>query len=338
MKKVKVNDAVGLELIHDITEVRDGFKGVRFKRGHIIKKEDIDVLLNLGKQNIYIDDHDANKIHEVDAAIRLSKLCSIPNGHFTGVSEGKTSLVADEDGFFRIDREKMSKVNHIKDITISTLPSNYPVKKGDKLLALRIIPLECDKSEIEKAEKIAGEESLVKLEPYTKKRVGIIITGSEVYNKRIEDKFEATIRRKLTDYPHEIVGVFISDDDKEMQLNAAKDFINKGVDVLLFTGGMSVDPDDITNSTIKTLSTKFITHGVPSCPGNMTTLAYRDNIVMMGVPGAAIHSPITVLDVLLSPIFANVELTRNDLLRLSEGGNCCLCDPCHYPNCYFGKF
>lgn len=338
MKKIQVEQAVGMTLCHDITAMRDGFKGAAFRRGHVITPEDISALLDLGKRTVFIWEDHAGEIHEEDAALRLAAMAPVENTHYTDPSEGKVLLVADRRGLFRVDTELLNKINSIGDITIATLPDHYPVEVGARLASMRIVPLVTKESQIEEAEALCKDRPLLRLLPYKNKKIGVVITGSEVYTGRIKDKFEPVIRTKMEHYPAEIVGVTICDDDMNMILEAAKAHLANSADFLIFTGGMSVDPDDITPAAIRSLGAEIISHGVPSQPGNMTLVAYLGDIPILGVPGAAIHLPTTVLDVLLPQIFTEEPITKKDLIRLGDGGLCQLCKVCHYPNCTFGRY
>ncbi len=338
MKKIKVEDAVGMTLCHDITEMRDGFKGAAFCRGHVIQEADIPKLLDLGKRTVFIWEENAGEIHEEDAARRLAAMAPVDGAHYTEPSEGKVLLIADERGMFRVDTELLHKINAIGDITITTLPDHYPAQVGARLASMRIVPLVTKCEQIEQAEALCKEKSLLDLRPYRHLKIGVIITGSEIYHGRIQDKFEPVVRAKMKHYPSEILGVTICDDDTDMITNAARGYLAQGADLLIFTGGMSVDPDDLTPTAIRTLGAQIISHGVPSQPGNMTLVAYLDDVAIVGVPGAAISLPTTIFDVLLPQIFAGDRLTKEDLLRLADGGLCQLCRNCHYPNCTFGRY
>lgn len=338
MKKIAVEDAVGMTLCHDITQMIDGFKGAAFKRGHVIEKEDIEKLLNLGKKNIYVWEENAGEIHEEDAAIRMSKMAPVNGTTYTEPSEGKVVLKADTRGLFRVDKELLKQINSIDDVTISTLPDHYPVEVGARLASMRIVPLVTKESNIIKAEELCAGKKLLDIRPYQNKKIGVIITGSEIYSGRIKDKFEPVVREKTAKYPSEILGVTICDDDLEMIVNAAKNYLDKGADFLIFTGGMSVDPDDLTPTAIKKLGADIISYGVPAQPGNMTLVAYLDNVAILGVPGAAISLPTTIFDVLMPQIFTGDKITIEELISLGDGGLCQMCGVCHYPNCTFGRY
>ena len=220
MKKINVEDAVGMELCHDITAIRDGFKGAEFKRGHIITEEDIPRLLNLGKKQIFVWEENAGEIHEEESAIRLAAMAPVNGAEWTGPSEGKMMLTAKQRGMFRVDKDLLAAVNSIGDITFTTIADHYPVEEGDRLASVRIVPLVTKEEQIIEAEELCKDKALLALRPYKNMRVGIIITGSEIYNGRIKDKFEPVIRAKLTKYPAEVLGVTICDDDLDMIIAA----------------------------------------------------------------------------------------------------------------------
>lgn len=338
MKKINVEDAIGMELCHDITAMRDGFKGAAFRRGHKIQAEDIPKLLDLGKKQIFVWEENAGEIHEEDAAHRMAAMAQVSGAHYTEVSEGKVLLMADMRGMLRVNTSLLREINSIGDLTISTLPDHYPVEAGARLASMRIVPLVTKEEQILKAEELCRGEKLLELRPYQQRRAGVIITGSEVYSGRIQDKFEPVVRAKLKKYPSEILGVTICDDKLDMIVQAAETYLAQGADFLIFTGGMSVDPDDITPTAIRRLGAEIITHGLPAQPGNMTLTAYLGEVAILGIPGAAISLLTTMFDVLLPQIFAGDKLTREDLIRLGEGGLCQLCKSCHFPNCTFGRY
>lgn len=338
MKKVKVENAVGMALCHDVTAMYDGFKGAAFKRGHIIREEDVSKLLDYGKRTVFVWEENAGEIHEEDAARRMAAMAPVEGAYYTEPSEGKVLLMAKERGMFRVNVKLQRQLNSIGDITIASFPDHYPVEKGMRLASMRIVPLVTQEQQIIEAEELCKEEKLFDLRPYRHRKIGVIITGSEVYHGRIKDKFEPVVRKKMEAYPAEIVGITICDDDLDMIVDAAKKHMEQGADVLFFTGGMSVDPDDLTPSAIRALGADVVSYGVPSQPGNMTLVAYLEDVAILGIPGAAISLPTTVFDVLLPQIFAGDKLTKEDLIRLADGGLCQLCKACHWPNCTFGRY
>ena len=338
MRKIKVQDAIGMALCHDITEMNDGFKGVAFKRGHIIQAGDIDHMLRIGKQHIFVWEEHAGEIHEDDCAERMAAMAPVEGAHYTAPSEGKVQLIADQRGMFRVNRPLLNQINSIGDLTSCTLPDHYPVVPGARLASMRIVPLVTQEAQIQQAEALCARERLLALYPYHPRKTGIIITGSEVYHGRIRDKFGPVLRDKLRHYPGGIAGIRICDDDLEQIICAARTLLDMGADFLIFTGGMSVDPDDLTPLAIRKLGAEVISYGVPSQPGNMTLVAYLGEVPILGVPGAAIKLPTTVFDVLLPQIFSGLPITKEELTGLGDGGLCQLCGECHWPNCSFGRY
>ena len=338
MKKIAVEDAIGMELCHDITAIKDNFKGPILRRGHVIRPQDIDTLLDCGKKHVFVWEKGAGEIHEEDAALRMAAMCPVALAEYSGPSEGKMMLTAKERGMFRVDKDLLLKLTAIGDITICTLPDHYPVEKGKNLASMRIVPLVTKEEQIIEAEKLCEGKKLLDLKPYKELKVGIIITGSEIYSGRIQDKFEPVIRKKLQNYPSEILGVSICDDKLEMIKNAAQKYLSMGAGLLIFTGGMSVDPDDLTPTAIRELGAEIISYGVPAQPGNMSLVAYLGDTAILGVPGAAVKKPTTMFDVLLPQVFTGEKFTKKELICLGDGGLCQSCAECHWPNCSFGKY
>ena len=341
MKKIKTEDAVGMTLCHDITEVREGFKGRAFRRGQVITAQDVPHLLDLGKKHIYVWEENAGEIHEEDAALRLAAMAPVAGAEYTGPSEGKMTLTAKVDGLFRVNRPLLDQINQIGEITITTLPDHYPVQAGMRLAGARIIPLVCQETEIQEAERLTAQADrpLMELLPYREHLpVGIIVTGSEVYSGRIRDRFEPVIREKVGAFGADVLGCIFCDDDLTMLLSAIDKWKSRGAKIIIMTGGMSVDPDDLTPTAIRQSGAEVVTQGVPAQPGNMFTVAYLEDVAILGVPGAAIHAKTTMLDVALPQAFTGVPFTRQELRSLGAGGLCQGCRECRWPNCTFGRY
>jgi len=340
MKKVRVEQAVGMTLCHDITGIGPDFKGPVFRRGHVIEESDLDRLLDLGKRFVFIWEENAGEVHEEDAALRLAKLSAVEGGSFTGPSEGKMVLTAQRSGLLRVNVPLLTAVNSIGDITISTLPDHYPVQPGDKLASMRIVPLVTQAAQLEEADRLCRESDrpLLRLLPYQRKKVGIIITGSEIYTGRIQDRFQPVIRGKLSPFGAEVLGCTFCDDELPMLEDAVARYLEQGAELIIMTGGMSVDPDDLTPTAVRRTGAEVVSHGVPSQPGNMLMLAYLGDTAIVGVPGAAVKLPTTTFDVLLPQLMTEEKLTREDLIRLGDGGFCQSCPDCRWPNCTFGRY
>ncbi len=339
MKLIETKNAVGHVLCHDITQIIPGVtKDAVFRKGHIVTEEDIPVLLSVGKDHLYIWEKSEGMLHENEAAERLRAICQNENMHPSDVKEGKIELIADCDGLFQVDVQRLYAVNSIDEIMIASRHTNTVVHPGDKLAGTRVIPLVIDEKKLEEAEKAAGDAPLLSLLPFQRKTAGVVTTGNEVFYGRIQDQFTPVIEQKLAQIGITVVCHHTVDDNAEHIKEAIADLREKGVDMILCTGGMSVDPDDRTPSAIKESGAKIISYGAPVLPGAMFLLGYfEDGTPVMGLPGCVMYSKATVFDLILPRVAANVPVTKADLAALGHGGLCLGCKPCHYPDCAFGK-
>lgn len=339
MKKINTVDAKGHVLCHDITRIiKDVVKDTPFRKGHIVTEEDIPVLLSLGKTHLYVWENDETKYHENEAAEILCQLCINEHMERSAVREGKIELTAACDGLFTVDVERLNAVNSFDEIMIATRHNNVPVKAGDKLIGTRVIPLVIDKSRMEEAKAAAGEKPLACLHPYLPLKCGIVTTGSEVYYGRIKDTFTPVIEKKLSEYGISVCGHETVDDDMEKITAAILKLKENGADMVVCTGGMSVDPDDMTPGAIKATGARIVTYGAPVLPGAMFLLAYmEDGTPVMGLPGCVMYAKATIFDLVLPKVAAGIPVSKQDIVKLGCGGLCLGCDVCHYPDCSFGK-
>ena len=339
MKLIRTQEAVGHVLCHDMTQIIPGsYKDARFRKGHIVTEEDIPVLLSMGKENLYVWEKTEGMLHEDEAALRLRDLCISPFMHCTSVKEGKVELIADVDGLFEVDVDRLFAVNDIEEIMIASRHTNTAVRAGDKLAGMRVIPLVIDEKKLERAEEAAGDEPLLRLTPWKLKQAAVITTGSEVQNGLIEDKFTPVVIKKLADYGIETCSHTLCGDDKEKIRDAIIKAHNDGMELICCTGGMSVDPDDRTPGAIAESGVRIVTYGAPVLPGAMFCLGYFDDgTVVVGLPGCVMYAKSTIFDLVLPRIAAGVPLERKDFVRFGHGGLCLGCGECHYPVCPFGK-
>lgn len=337
MKSVRVEDAIGMILCHDITKIVPGeFKGRAFKKGHIIKEEDIKELLSIGKEHIYVWEAKEGMLHENDAAIRLKDLVCGTGLEFGEIKEGKINFIAKKDGLLKIDKEELLKINMLGDIIVSTMHNNTPVKKGEIVGATRVIPLVIDEEKIIEAEKIV-KKGIINIEEIKSKKVFMITTGSEVYHGRIKDAFGPAVKKKLEYYGCEFVNQTILPDDKDKIVAAIKRALKEGAEMIVCTGGMSVDPDDVTPTAIKECGADLVSYGAPVLPGAMFLLSYYGDIPILGLPGCVMYSKRTVFDLVLPRVLADEKLTMRDLALYGHGGLCLDCKVCTFPHCSFGK-
>ena len=340
MKLMKTEDAVGQVICHDITQIIRGVtKDAVFRKGHVITEEDIPVLLSVGKDHIYVWENDETMMHENEAAEVLCAICKGENISRGEVKEGKIELAAECDGVLRIDREKLTAVNSFGQMMIAARHGDFPVKKGDKLAGTRIIPLVIEKEKMEQVQNICGDEPIMKVEPYINRKAGIVTTGNEVFYGRIKDEFTPVVVQKLGESGAELAGQKITNDESANIERAIKEFLDEGCDLIVCTGGMSVDPDDRTPLAIRNVCGDAVTYGAPVLPGAMFMLAYygEAKIPVMGLPGCVMYARRTIFDLVLPRIMTGEILEKSDFDRFGEGGLCLNCKVCTFPNCGFGK-
>ena len=339
MKLIKTTDAVGHVLCHDLTQIIPGeFKGARFRKGHVVTEEDIPVLLSMGKENLYVWEMQPGIVHENDAAERLCALCISDGMDRSEVKEGKIELTAARAGLFTVDSKRLRAVNAIDELMIATRHGNTPVQPGDKLCGTRVIPLVIAEEKLVQAEQAVGNTPILRILPYKLRTCAIITTGSEVYHGRIEDKFTPVLVEKLTAYGITVTKHTTVDDATQRIEAAIREARAEEPDLILCTGGMSVDPDDNTPGAIKKSGANIVTYGAPVLPGAMLLLGYYDDgTPVLGLPGCVMYAKATVFDLVLPRSAAGVRLKKEDFIEMGEGGLCLGCKPCRYPVCPFGK-
>lgn len=350
MKLINTVDAVGTVLCHDITQIIKGVtKDAVFRKGHVVTEEDIPVLLSVGKDQLYVWEKEEGILHENDAAEILCQMCINEHMERSQAKEGKIELTAACDGLLKVDNRGMKAVNGFGQMMIASRHGNFPVKKGDKLAGTRIIPLVIEEEKMEAARQAAMAategRSILTLMPFRHKKVGIVTTGNEVYYGRIKDTFTPVIEEKMAEFDTEIIGHDTWNDDDKKVTASILSMIEKGADVVVCTGGMSVDPDDKTPLAIKNTGARIVSYGAPVLPGAMFLLAYyerRDGdrsrtVAIMGLPGCVMYAKRTIFDLVLPRVMADDEVTAEDMASLGQGGLCLNCPVCTFPNCGFGK-
>jgi hypothetical protein len=336
LKKVNVEDALGLVLAHDITEIIPGKKkDVAFKRGRIIEKDDVEKLLDLGKRNVFIFDKGEKGIHEDEAGMRIARSLMDSNMESVPPKEGRVNIKSKVKGLFYVNDRHLYEINRINDVLLSTVPNRYPVKEGDVVAATRIIPLYTSEKVLKRVERV-GEKGVISISPYKSFKAGLVITGSEVFSGRIQDG-SYVVEEKIRSYGLDIIGKTLVPDDVGAIGDAINALLERGAEIVITTGGLSVDPDDVTREGIESTGAEVIFYGTPVFPGAMFLVSRIKDKYILGAPACVYYSKYTVLDIMLPRIMAGEEIHKNDVARLSYGGLCLHCNVCHYPACFFGK-
>ena len=321
LKVIPVEEAIGLPLAHDITEIVPGkHKGPAFKRGHIVRQEDVSKLLDVGKRNLYVMELEKDELHEEDAARRLAKAAAGSNLKLTDPSEGRINLVAEISGLLKIDADLLYRFNSLGDLMLATLPGDRYVKDGTVVAGTRTIPVVVKEQLIQKAEALCQEKPIVTLLPITSKKVHLVVTGSEVFTGRIKDGFGPIVTRKVSELGSKVESVKLAPDDPDVIAGDINEARKAGADIILVSGGMSVDPDDKTPEGIRRSGAKVETHGFPVLPGSMFVMAYLGDTPVMGLSGCVLHDPFTAFDALLPRMLAGEKISRADIMAMGHGG------------------
>jgi molybdenum cofactor synthesis domain-containing protein len=338
MRKVKVHEAIGTVLGHDVTRIVPGeFKGAVFKKGHIVQEEDIPVLLDTGNDEIYVLELDAGELHEDDAGMRLAEAMAGPGIAFEPPEEGKVLLQARWKGVLHIDIPLLTWINSHGEIIVSTLHNHTPCQEGQMVAATRVIPLTIAEDKIKAVEDTCQGQGMIDILPYQLKKVGVVVTGNEVYHGRIKDSFDQMVGGKIKDYGARVVEKVLAPDDAEQIAQAVIQVRDQGAEVILTTGGLSIDPGDVTRMGIKQAGAEIISYGSPVLPGAMFLYALLDGVPLLGLPACVFYSKATVFDLIFPRVVAGETITREGIIQMGHGGLCMNCKVCRFPICPFGK-
>lgn len=337
MREVPVHEAVGLVLGHDITEisVERRVKQRAFRRGHRLAHDDIARLLDLGKSTVFIHDPDDTDVHEDDAAMLVAPAAAGDGvRHDPEPCEGKVTFTAERSGVLRVDAERLLAINSLAIPALPTLPTNYPVRQDQTVAAFRIIPLTCERAVID-AVLAQLTEPLLRVDPYIVRSAGVLVTGTEVFEGRITDGFIPRLERTLAGYDVPVTARAVAPDDRAL-IRAEIERLTAACDLVLVTGGTSVDPDDITVQAMADAGVSIAVKGMPVQPGNNFTVGYRDGTPVCAVPAASLHYRATALDLLLPRILAGERLTVAQIAAFGLGGLAQPTTDDHFPDTTFG--
>ena len=339
MRKIAVTEAVGMTLCHDITRIIPGReKGRAFRKGHVITRTDIPLLQDLGKEHVFVWDPTPDMVHEDEAAIRLARHSAGSGIGWDEPNQGRVNLRATYDGILKVQVDQLNKINGLDNVIMSTLHNNRPVQKDQNIAGTRVIPLAVNARTLQEAEKNCSEPApLLSVKPFHPLWVGIVATGSEIYSGHIKDCFFSLVRQKTSPFGGRPLGQVIVPDNPDVIATEIRSLVNEGADLVMVTGGMSVDPNDVTPAGIRAAGADVMFYGSPVLPGAMFMLAYLGHVAVCGLPGCVMFNRTTVFDLVLPRLFAGEHVTKQDIVSLGHGGLCQECDICRYPACPFGK-
>ena len=339
MRTINTIEAVGTILCHDLTRIVEGVvRETAFRKGHVVAEEDLPILLSMGKTRLYVWDPGPNMVHENEAAEALADLCSLRDGFDLSIAkEGKIELSAKSDGLFLIDSNLLDEINDHDEIAVAARHGGVQVKAGDKVAALKIVPLAVPRDALDRIGALALGRPLMRVEPYVVERAAIVATGSEIFNGRIKDAFTPVVEAKIAEYGARTIMKSVCDDDAAHIASKILASKEAGAELVVCTGGMSVDPDDLTPGAVKASGAEIVCYGTPVLPGAMFLVAYLENVPVLCLPGCVMYGKRTVFDVLMPRIAAGRRITRREIRRLGKGGLCLSCPSCVFPACGFGR-
>jgi len=339
MRTVPVQDAIGMVLCHDLTRIVPGdVKERAFKKGHVVQEEDIQALLEIGKEHLYVWDLPGGFIHENEAASRIALAAAGPGIRLTEVCEGRINLIASQDGLLKINIDALNSINDIDEMVFGTLHTDQQVNKDRAVAGTRVVPLTIEEKKIEQVERICQEAfPLVEVKPFLARNIGMVTTGSEIYKGLIKDRFGPVLKQKFGTLNGSITRQIFTSDDLTVTANAIKELADEGADMIVVTGGMSVDADDQTPAAIRATGASVETYGSPVFPGAMFMLAYLGDVPVVGLPGCVMYYKASIFELIIPRLMAGERVTHQDIVKLGHGGFCESCPECHYPACPFGK-
>jgi hypothetical protein len=337
---IKVSDAVGSVLAHDITEIRPGeCKGACLKKGRVITESDVPHLTRLGKRHLYVLNIGPEMMHEDEAALALAKALTGRGVTFDPEpSEGKINLVAAHDGLLKVNVSVLTEFNLVEGLMAASRHTNTLVRKGDVVAGTRAIPLVIPRDVVARGVSVAGAaDGVFSVKALSRPKTALIVTGQEVYDGIIQDRFVPVIRPKLEAYQCSVFRVVFAPDDADFIARTIRSLIVEGAELIVTTGGLSVDPDDVTRLGVMKAGARELVYGSAVLPGAMVLTADVDSVPIIGIPACGMYHNTTIFDLILPRVLVGERMTRSDLASMAHGGLCLHCPECHFPACPFGK-
>jgi hypothetical protein len=339
IKKIYIEDAVGRRLAHDLTQIIPGkFKGVAFRKGHVVQPQDVPKLLDMGKKQVFVLTLNPGEVHENEAAKQIARAAAGPGVQLRGPREGKVDFLARFPGLLQINVDALRKINALGMVILSTRHSNSYVRRGEFVAGTRAIPLTLKKTKLAKVEKICRRTGpLIRVLRLPAKKVGILVTGSEIFEKRIPDQSIRKVQEKVEALGSKVIRKAFAPDDPAWIAREIGKMKAAGCEIIVTTGGLSVDPDDVTLEGIRKTGAEIITYGVPVLPGSMSVYAQLGKTVIIGAPACVVHDPTTAFDLIFPRVVAGVPILPKEIAAWGHGGLCLKCQVCRYPVCPYGK-
>jgi formylmethanofuran dehydrogenase subunit E len=341
LRLVTAEEAAGHKALHDMTCIEPGqSKDAAFARGQQLDVGDVCRLQRMGRFEVYVEDgaQDEAWMHEDDAARVMARALAGDGVDCSAEPrEGKITMVAEKSGLFTVNEQVLEEFNAIPGVMCATRHAFSVVEQGQQVAATRAIPLYLGRNILEDALDVLNSGPAFEVVPLRKPKVGILVTGTEVFKGLTQDRFIPIVSAKVEAYGCPVAATNIVPDDRERISEAVLAMLHEGVELLITTAGLSVDPGDVTRQGLSDAGVENMRYGAPILPGAMTLLANLGNVDVIGVPACALFFKTTSLDIVLPRVLAGLSPSRRELARLGHGGLCMQCKRCTFPKCPFGK-
>lgn len=316
-------------------------KGPAFAAGQQIQAGDLCRLQQMGRTSVYVQEDSSDLqgfVHENEAALAFARqMAGTGISYATPPKEGKVNFQADRDGLLCLDVDRLEQFNLVPNVMCATRQNHIFVEQGKIVAGCRALPLYLSRQDLNKALAVLGDDALLEVRELRQVKLGILVTGTEVFQGLIQDKFAPIIQSKGEHFGCEIVSSDVVPDDTEAIARSVQNMLDSGAELIITTAGLSVDPDDVTRTGLMDAGLSEVLYGAPILPGAMTLLGRIGKTRVLGVPACALFYKTTSLDLFLPMLLADVDITRRDLARMSEGGLCQNFKSCTFPKCPFGK-
>jgi len=324
IRTVRVEDAIGLKLLHDYTCIQHGFKGAIKRRGEIVTFSDVDILKNCGHYYVYVYDETWSRpgfLHEVEAVEKFAHIVAGENIRIELGEEGKALLIAEKSGLLLVNGTVLKEINSTGVFVLVTRKTGSYIRRGDLIGIVDLIPLDVSVEFFEVFErKLVEYRPIIRVIEHKHPKIGVVVTGTEIVEGMRRDLAGPIVLKKISEYeciPGRIE--YARDDLEEISGKILALLLEH--DAVIVTGGMSVDPTDKTPSAIASIADEVVIYGIPIKPTTMSMVAYKGGKAIVGVSSGIIHYPEeNILDVVLPWIASGVKIPREFLISLGEGG------------------
>ncbi len=312
-----IQDCVGAIVAHTI---RDG--GVMLKKGHKLTGEDIRELALAGVEQIVAALPEPGDIGENEAADKIGAAIQQDNIRKSGAATGRVNLYAESDGLLTLNETGIHALNNLDErITFATLPHMAPVRAGQMMATIKIIPFALPENLVRTASDLALSQGLMKIWPFRAKATGLIQTRHGRKSDKSQEKTADRLSRRLKQLGSRLK-LRVSCAHEESAIAAAiKGLIKNDCELIVIFGASAIsDRKDVVPAAIETSGGVIERLGMPVDPGNLLLLAAIDDVAVIGAPGCAKSPKLNGFDWVLERILAGIKPKSEDIALMGPGG------------------